>query len=114
MDDLTEAPAAEWVDDGSLPVDNEGALHFFFLDAHEEIHAPGVVYLFGKVSTFDAHVSKVFSPTLTLQHMLWLLISDVEEFNHGLQIRGVICGSQQPFPPPQHMNPFILRSKMYC
>ncbi len=46
-----EATAAdrEWVDDGSLPVDGEGNLPFFFLDAHEEPAQPDTVFLFGKV-----------------------------------------------------------------
>lgn len=48
--DADAAPApAEWVDDGSLPLDGEGQLPFYILDAHEELAQPGVVYLFGKV-----------------------------------------------------------------
>ena len=50
-DEQAEPPAAsakEWADDGSLPVDGEGTLPFYMLDAHEEIGAPGTVYLFGK------------------------------------------------------------------
>ena len=43
------AASSEWVDDGSLPVDGEGTLPFYMLDAHEEYGAPGTVYLFGKV-----------------------------------------------------------------
>jgi DNA polymerase alpha subunit A len=41
--------AAPWVDDGTLPLDSESRLPFYFLDAHEEYSQPGVVYLFGKV-----------------------------------------------------------------
>ena len=37
------------MDDGSLPLDPDGQLPFFFLDAHEEPGVPGVVYVFGKV-----------------------------------------------------------------
>jgi len=36
--------------DGSLPLDADGSLPFFFLDAYEDgAHAPGTVFLFGKV-----------------------------------------------------------------
>lgn len=51
-----DAPGAEaqeeavWTDDGSLPLDSQGQLPFFLLDAHEEAATPGLVYLFGKVS----------------------------------------------------------------
>ena len=38
----------EWVDDGSLLLEN-GKLPFFLLDAHEELGTPGTLYLFGKV-----------------------------------------------------------------
>ena len=50
-DEEAEAPTAsarEWADDGSLPVDGQGTLPFYMLDAHEEIGVPGTVYLFGK------------------------------------------------------------------
>lgn len=47
-------PEAVWTDDGSLPLDSQGQLPFFLLDAHEEIATPGTVYLFGKVT---AHVA---------------------------------------------------------
>ena len=50
-DEQAEPPTAsarEWADDGSLPVDGEGTLPFYMLDAHEEMGAPGTVYLFGK------------------------------------------------------------------
>lgn len=40
-----------WTDDGSLPLDSQGQMPFFLLDAHEETATPGLVYLFGKVST---------------------------------------------------------------
>ncbi|KAL3140237.1 hypothetical protein ABBQ38_004511 [Trebouxia sp. C0009 RCD-2024] len=40
---------AVWTDDGSLPLDSQGQLPFFLLDAHEETATPGLVYLFGKV-----------------------------------------------------------------
>ena len=42
---------AVWTDDGSLPLDTQGQLPFFLLDGHEEAATPGLVYLFGKVST---------------------------------------------------------------
>ncbi len=44
-------PESVWKDDGSLPLDGQGQLPFFLLDAHEETSTPGLVYLFGKVST---------------------------------------------------------------
>ncbi len=56
---VKEEPAAEWVDDGSLPLDGEGNLPFYFLDAHEEPSQPGVVHLFGKVRP-SLHVSDVY------------------------------------------------------
>ena len=40
----------QFVDDGSLPLDENGALPFYFLDAHEEHSSPDLVYLFGKVA----------------------------------------------------------------
>ncbi len=43
------AEEVEWKDDGSLPLDKEGGLPFYFLDAHEEANTPHTVYLFGKV-----------------------------------------------------------------
>lgn len=42
-------PAEEWVDDGSLPVEKDGTLPFYLVDAHEELYQPGAVFLFGKV-----------------------------------------------------------------
>ncbi len=42
-----EEEAKEWVDDGSLPLE-DGKLPFFLLDAHEELGTPGTLYLFGK------------------------------------------------------------------
>ena len=47
-------PETVWKDDGSLPVDGQGQLPFFLLDAHEEASTPGLVYLFGKVSCISA------------------------------------------------------------
>lgn len=44
-----EEESKEWVDDGSLPLDKDGQLMFYFLDAHEDAHLPHTVYLFGKV-----------------------------------------------------------------
>ena len=44
-----EEEAAEWVDDGTLPLDKDGNLMFYFLDAHEDANLPLTVYLFGKV-----------------------------------------------------------------
>lgn len=44
-------PATAPTDSGSgLPLDGEGQLPFYLLDAHEELAQPGVVYLFGKAS----------------------------------------------------------------
>lgn len=40
--------AKEWVDDGSLPLEDGDKLPFFLLDAHEELANPGTLYLFGK------------------------------------------------------------------
>lgn len=51
------APLAEWQDDGSLPLDSEGQLPFFLIDAHEELAQPGVVFLFGKVPLNGQHLS---------------------------------------------------------
>ena len=45
-----EEEPKEWVDDGSLPLDKDGQLLFYFLDAHEDTHLPHTVYLFGKVT----------------------------------------------------------------
>lgn len=45
---------AVWTDDGSLPLDSQGQLPFFLLDAHEEAATPGLVYLFGKVTMRSA------------------------------------------------------------
>ena len=39
----------EWKDDGSLPLDGQGQLPFYLVDAHEEHSNPGCLYLFGKV-----------------------------------------------------------------
>ena len=39
----------EWKDDGSLPLDGQGQLPFYLVDAHEEHSNPGSLYLFGKV-----------------------------------------------------------------
>ncbi|PRW60975.1 DNA polymerase alpha catalytic subunit [Chlorella sorokiniana] len=49
--------APEWKDDGSLPLDGDGQLPFYLLDAHEELAQPGVVYLFGKVPHNGQHLS---------------------------------------------------------
>jgi len=50
-EDSSEAqPETAWKDDGSLPLDSQGQLPFFLLDAHEEASTPGLVYLFGKVN----------------------------------------------------------------
>lgn len=51
-EDGSEAqPETAWKDDGSLPLDSQGQLPFFLLDAHEETSTPGLVHLFGKVNT---------------------------------------------------------------
>lgn len=44
-----EEEGKEWVDDGSLPLDKDGNLPFYFLDAHEDARLAQTVYLFGKV-----------------------------------------------------------------
>ena len=48
MEEAEEEPK-EWVDDGSLPLNKDGQLMFYFLDAHEDTNLPHTVYLFGKV-----------------------------------------------------------------
>ena len=45
-----EEDIKQWVDDGSLPLEDD-KLPFFLLDAHEEQAQPGTLYLFGKVCT---------------------------------------------------------------
>jgi len=55
------AEEVEWKDDSSLPLDKEGALPFYFLDAHEESNAPHTVYLFGKVPPSPPPPSSVCS-----------------------------------------------------
>ena len=47
-DGKPEEEAKEWVDDGSLPLEDGDKLPFFLLDAHEEQANPGTLYLFGK------------------------------------------------------------------
>jgi DNA polymerase alpha subunit A len=44
-----DAAPATIADDGSLPLDPDATLPFFFLDAHEDDKAPGSVFLFGRV-----------------------------------------------------------------
>lgn len=51
---------AVWTDDGSLPLDSQGQLPFFLLDAHEEAATPGLVYLFGKVTMLSAAQGTAF------------------------------------------------------
>ena len=53
-------PARDWKDDGSLPLDSQGQLSFFCIDASEEHSNPGVVYLFGKVSWHELHGLRVW------------------------------------------------------
>ncbi len=50
VDGSEAQPETAWKDDGSLPLDSQGQLPFFLLDAHEEASTPGLVYLFGKVN----------------------------------------------------------------
>lgn len=59
---------AVWTDDGSLPLDRQGQLPFFLLDAHEEVATPGLVYLFGKVSLHPAahDLSSCIEPVIYL------------------------------------------------
>eukprot|EP00884_Botryococcus_braunii_P011316 jgi/Botrbrau1/20185/Bobra.0173s0083.2 len=54
-DAASEAPA--WVDDGSLPLDGDGKLPFYFMDAHEEASTPATIYMFGKVPQGNGFVS---------------------------------------------------------
>lgn len=62
-EDGSEAqPETAWKDDGSLPLDSQGQLPFFLLDAHEEASTPGLVYLFGKVNTLISCSCSVLSP----------------------------------------------------
>ncbi len=64
-EDGSEAqPETAWKDDGSLPLDSQGQLPFFLLDAHEEASTPGLVYLFGKVTTL---ISCLLSPCCSEQ-----------------------------------------------
>jgi len=49
--------AAPLSDDAPLPLEKDGSLPFFLLDAHEEWATPGVVYLFGKVPLTNASTS---------------------------------------------------------
>lgn len=44
-----DAAPATMAADGSLPLDADDSLPFFLLDAHEDISAPGTVFLFGRV-----------------------------------------------------------------
>jgi DNA polymerase alpha subunit A len=46
---VADAAPATHADDGSLPLDANATLPFFLLDAHEDISAPGTVFLFGRV-----------------------------------------------------------------
>ncbi|KAI3432425.1 hypothetical protein D9Q98_003979 [Chlorella vulgaris] len=55
--EVAPSPLPEWKDDGSLPLDGEGQLPFFLVDAHEESARPGDVFLFGKVLHQGQHVS---------------------------------------------------------
>lgn len=59
---------AVWTDDGSLPLDGQGQLPFFLLDAHEEVATPGLVYLFGKVTMHSAahDLSSCMQPVMCL------------------------------------------------
>ena len=52
------AEEAEWKNDCSLPLNKEGGLPFYFLDAHEEANAPHTVYLFGKVCNLKMRVTR--------------------------------------------------------
>lgn len=58
-----------WTDDGSLPLNSQGQLPFFLLDAHEETATPGLVYLFGKVSSLlqrQPSVKHISRPSMRL------------------------------------------------
>ena len=55
MKEAEEEPK-EWVDDGSLPLNKDGQLLFYFLDAHEDANLPHTVYLFGKVINTPLYV----------------------------------------------------------
>lgn len=45
---------ADWKDDGSLPLDGQGQLPFYLVDAHEEHSNPDALYLFGKVRVLQS------------------------------------------------------------
>lgn len=51
---IVPAAATPLSDDAPLPLEKDGSLPFFLLDAHEEWATPGVVYLFGKVPLLNS------------------------------------------------------------
>ena len=61
-EDVAVDAAPAQLADGSLPLDSDSTLPFFFLDAHEDIAHPGTVFLFGRVPV-DA--SKVEGETVS-------------------------------------------------
>lgn len=70
---MAPSPLPEWKDDGSLPLDGEGQLPFFLVDAHEESARPGDVFLFGKVQAIqrylcEANILTLLAPTLGATH----------------------------------------------
>lgn len=53
---VAEDAAPATIADDSLPLDEDDTLPFFLLDAHEDISAPGTVFLFGRVPV-DAKIT---------------------------------------------------------
>lgn len=54
-DDSIQEEQPEWIDDGSLPLNKDESLPFYYIDAHEDSHIPQTVYLFGKVKLAHSH-----------------------------------------------------------
>ena len=66
-EDVAVDAAPAHLADGSLPLDSDSTLPFFFLDAHEDIAHPGTVFLFGRVPVDASKVEGAVSYThLTL------------------------------------------------
>jgi hypothetical protein len=62
--EVAPSPLPEWKDDGSLPLDGEGQLPFFLVDAHEESARPGDVFLFGKVQAIQRYLYEAKCPCI--------------------------------------------------
>ena len=59
---IVPAAATPLSDDAPLPLEKDGGLPFFLLDAHEEWATPGVVYLFGKVPLLNSSSGSLLLP----------------------------------------------------